>query len=63
LTGSLLAIAGKYAIMRLTPISVELEPMWLFYALALGLLAGALGSLYPALRAANQDPVNALAYE
>jgi ABC-type lipoprotein release transport system permease subunit len=49
--------------MRLTPISVELEPMWLFYALALGLLAGALGSLYPALRAANQDPVTALAYE
>ena len=63
LVGSLLAIAGKYAIMRLTPVSVELEPMWLFYALALGLLAGALGSLYPALRAANQDPVTALAYE
>lgn len=63
LAGSALAIAGKYAIMRLTPVSVELEPMWLLYALALGLLAGALGSLYPALRAANQDPVNALAYE
>jgi ABC-type lipoprotein release transport system permease subunit len=29
----------------------------------LGLLAGALGALYPALRAANQDPVTALAYE
>ncbi len=63
LLGSLLAVAGKYAITRLTPVSVELEPMWLFYALALGLLAGALGSLYPALRAANQDPVTALAYE
>ncbi len=63
LVGSLLAVAGKYAITRLTPISVEIEPMWLFYALALGLLAGALGSLYPALRAANQDPVTALAYE
>jgi putative ABC transport system permease protein len=61
--GSLLAIAGKYAITRLTPISVELEPLWLFYALGLGLLAGALGALYPALRAANQDPVTALAYE
>jgi putative ABC transport system permease protein len=63
LLGSLLAVAGKYAITRLTPVSVELEPIWLFYALALGLLAGALGSLYPALRAANQDPVTALAYE
>jgi putative ABC transport system permease protein len=61
--GSLLAIGGKFAITRLTPISVELEPLWLFYALVLGLLAGALGALYPALRAANQDPVTALAYE
>jgi len=63
IVGSLLAVAGKFAITRLTPISVELEPLWLFYALGLGLLAGALGALYPALRAANQDPVTALAYE
>jgi putative ABC transport system permease protein len=63
LAGSLLAVAGKFAITRLTPISVELEPLWLLYALGLGLLAGALGALYPALRAANQDPVTALAYE
>jgi putative ABC transport system permease protein len=63
LAGSALAIAGKFAITRLTPISVELEPLWLFYALGLGLLAGALGALYPALRAANQDPVIALSYE
>lgn len=63
LVGSVLAVAGKFLITRLTPISVELEPAWLFYALVLGLLAGALGALYPALRAANQDPVTALAYE
>jgi putative ABC transport system permease protein len=63
IAGSALAIAGKFAITRLTPISVELEPLWLFYAFGLGLLAGALGALYPALRAANQDPVTALAYE
>lgn len=63
LAGSLVAVAGKYLITRLTPLSVELEPLWLFYALALGLLAGGLGALYPALRAANLDPVNALAYE
>jgi putative ABC transport system permease protein len=61
--GSLLALAGKFLITRLTPISVELEPLWLFYALALGLMAGGLGALYPALRAANLDPVKALAYE
>lgn len=54
LVGSLVAVAGKYFITHLTPLSVELEPLWLFYALALGLLAGGLGALYPALRAANQ---------
>ena len=41
----------------------ELEPLGLLYALVLGMLAVLLGALYPALRAANQDPVKALAYE
>jgi ABC-type lipoprotein release transport system permease subunit len=56
-------VAGKFAITRLTPISVELEPLWLFYALGLGLLAGALGALYPALRGGESGSVTALAYE
>jgi ABC-type lipoprotein release transport system permease subunit len=50
-------------IIKLTPLSVELEAIWLFYAVAFGILAGLLGALYPALRAANQDPVVALSYE
>ena len=33
LAGFLMAVAGKFLITRLTPISVELEPLWLFYAL------------------------------
>ena len=32
-------------------------------AAAIGLAAGAVGALYPAIRAANQDPVKALSYE
>ena len=36
---------------------------WALTAAAIGLLGGALGALYPAARAANLDPVNALAYE
>ncbi|HMG35718.1 MAG TPA: ABC transporter permease [Blastocatellia bacterium] len=63
LVGFVLAIAGKFVITRLTPMTVELEPRWLFYALGMGIVTGLLGALYPALRAANEDPVTALAYE
>ena len=63
LVGFTLSALGKLLITRLTTMNVELEPMWLLYALVLGMLAGVLGALYPALRAANQDPVKALAYE
>ena len=63
LVGVGLAVTGKYIIQGMSTISVELETVWLFYSLLIGMSAGALGALYPALRAANQDPVKALAYE
>lgn len=63
IVGFALSVIGKWIIMRATTMTVELEPAWLLYALALGMIAGVLGALYPALRAANQDPVEALSYE
>src|SRR5262249_30938758 len=63
LVGLVLSVAGKFVITRLTPMSVDLEPMWLLYAVGIGLITGLLGAVYPALRAANEDPVAALAYE
>jgi putative ABC transport system permease protein len=63
LVGFGLSVAGKLLITRLTTMNVELQPVWFLYALVLGMLAGVLGALYPALRAANQDPVEALSYE
>jgi len=63
LAGFILSVAGKLLIMRLTTMNVELEPLWIFYALLIGLASGVLGALYPALRAANQDAVKALSYE
>jgi putative ABC transport system permease protein len=62
-SGFVLSVVGKYIVQRSTGINVDLEGIWLFYALALGMTSGALGALYPALRAANQDPVKALSYE
>jgi putative ABC transport system permease protein len=61
--GFALSGAGKYIIEAFAPTSVMLEPRWFIYSLILGLLSGAGGALYPAVRAAQQDPASALAYE
>ena len=61
--GFVLSVAGKYIIQGVAPTVVELEARWFLYAFGLGVLSGALGAMYPALRAARQDPVTALAYE
>nr|AUN37139.1 ABC transporter permease protein [uncultured bacterium] len=63
LAGFLLAVVARYFINRFFPVTIELEAIWFFYTLLLGLVSGLLGALYPALRAANQDPVKALSYE
>lgn len=63
LAGFLLAVVARYFINRFFPVTIELEAIWFFYTLLLGLTSGLLGALYPALRAANQDPVKALSYE
>lgn len=41
----------------------EYDLKWSLTAAAIGLLGGALGALYPAVRAANLDAVSALSYE
>jgi putative ABC transport system permease protein len=42
---------------------VLIGPMWVLRAIGLTILGAAAGALYPALRAAASDPVDALAYE
>jgi len=49
--------------MRTTNLTIEIEPRWVLIALAVGLIGGTIGALYPALRAARQDAVDALSYE
>jgi putative ABC transport system permease protein len=49
--------------MRTTSLVVEIEPRWILIALAVGIVGGSVGALYPALRAARQDAVDALSYE
>ena len=63
LVGVLLTMAARFAVMRVTSLTIEIEPRWVLISLAVGLLGGTIGALYPALRAARQDAVEALSYE
>ncbi|MDT7779834.1 MAG: putative transport system permease protein [Acidobacteriota bacterium] len=61
--GVVLTLAARFVVMRATSLTVDIEPYWLGVSLLIGLLGGTLGALFPALRAARQDPVEALSYE
>ena len=61
--GILLTLAARFAITRSTTLVIDIEPRWLLIALGVGLIGGTIGALYPALRAARQDAVDALSYE
>jgi putative ABC transport system permease protein len=61
--GVALTLAARSLVMHVTTLTVDIEPRWLLVSLAIGLLGGTVGALYPALRAARQDAVEALSYE
>jgi putative ABC transport system permease protein len=63
ITGVLLTAAARFLIMHTTNLTVEIEPRWIAIAFLVGLLGGTIGALYPAIRAARQDAVEALSYE
>jgi putative ABC transport system permease protein len=44
-------------------LTVQIEPGVVFSIVAVGLISGVIGALYPGLRAARLDPVDALSYE
>jgi putative ABC transport system permease protein len=61
--GLILTLAIRLGVMRMTTLVVEVEPRWVLVAFLVGILGGTVGALYPALRAARQDAVDALSYE
>jgi putative ABC transport system permease protein len=63
IVGLLLTLAARFLVMSVTSLTVDIEYGWLALALVIGLLGGTLGALFPAVRAARQDPVEALSYE
>ena len=63
LGGLAIAIIARLFLVNMLGWTIDLEPSSILYASIAGLLSGAFGALYPALRAASQDPVVALSYE
>jgi len=61
--GVLLTMLAQLVVTRTTNLTIEIEPRWVLISLAVGLVGGSVGALYPALRAARQDAVDALSYE
>jgi putative ABC transport system permease protein len=63
LVGFAIALLAGLAIRRATSLQIEFEAQWFAITGVVGLLSGVIGALYPALRAANLDPVEALAHD
>jgi putative ABC transport system permease protein len=61
--GFIVAVIGKLALEANTRLMIDLEPKWLLIAAMVGVLGGVVGAIYPALRAANLDPVEAISYD
>ena len=61
--GFLVSFLAGYLIHRAYGLLFEYGWRWALVAAAIGVGGGVLGALYPAVRAANLDPVNALSHE
>ena len=48
---------------RFQTLPLSIQPAWVGYAIAIAIVGAILGALFPAFKAAQKDPIDALAYE
>ena len=63
IAGFIVSVLAGYLIHKTYGLIFEYSWQWALVAAAIGLIGGIVGALYPAWRASNLDPVNALAYD
>jgi putative ABC transport system permease protein len=68
IVGTTLGVAATYLLRnvlhaRFPTLSFQLTLEWVINAIAIALCGALLGALYPALKAARKDPIDALSYE
>jgi putative ABC transport system permease protein len=68
IVGTTLGVAGTYLLRyflraRFPTMSFQVTVAWVINAIAIALCGALLGALYPALKAARKDPIDALSYE
>jgi putative ABC transport system permease protein len=64
IVGVLFSLLAKFGIDRRFPtMTVVVGGHWILYATVIAIIGAILGALYPAMKAARKDPIDALAYE
>jgi putative ABC transport system permease protein len=63
IVGMAVSYLASLAIQRHTTLPVQITTGWLLYATIIAIIGSLAGALYPAFKAAQKDPIDALAYE
>lgn len=61
--GIVISFLASAAIQRRTTLPVEMSKTWIINAIIIGIVGALAGAIYPAYKAAQKDPIDALAYE
>lgn len=63
IVGFVISFGARVAIQSRTTLPVDITSGWILRAIGIAIVGSLLGAIYPAMKAAQKDPIDALAYE